>query len=337
MRLKKPFLIALAISFALHLLVISGPAWNLPTLDELLAPDEGAPLEAHLVAHPGPVAVRPARPKHKPVPKRPVPANEKVSRDGTPSVAPPPLPEPVAEPAAEDSPAGPTEAESGPAAPAVKMTLPRFARIEYRVTMGESGFWIGSAVQELRHDETSYSLRSNAETVGLVRLFKPASMLNVSEGDIVASGLRPRRFRIERSNGKNESATLDWEAGEVRLASGRRYPLEPGAQDLLSMFAQLALVGIDGDAVSLPVATGKQVERYDFAVLGEEKINTPRGEQLTLHLRNRQPDGKESTDVWLGLDDARLPIKIRHIDRRGDIFDQIVERIDYEEPKEGTR
>jgi negative regulator of sigma E activity len=87
----------------------------------------------------------------------------------------------------------------------------------------------------------------------------------------------------------------------------------------------------------VPVATAKQVEHYEFAVLGEERIATPRGERPTLHLRNRQPDGKEATEVWLGLDDARLPIKIRHIDRRGDIFDQIAVRIEFEETKEGTR
>lgn len=332
MRLKRPLLVALAISFVLHLLVISGPAWNLPTLDELLQPDEGTPLEAHLEPHPGPVAVKPVRRKQKP----PAPAKKIVSRDGTPDVASAatsgPATDVVPEPVAEEA-----VVEPVPDLLAVKMILPRFVRIEYRVTMGESGFWIGSAVQELRHDETSYSLRSSAGTVGLVRLFRPADMLNVSEGDIVAGGLRPRRFRIERSNGKNDSATLDWETGVVQLASGRQYPLEPGTQDMLSMFAQLALLGTDGDVVSLPVATGKRVEHYDFTVLGEEKINTPGDERLALHLRNRRPDSKEATDVWLGLGEARLPVKIRHINRQGDIFEQIVERIDYEEPREGKR
>jgi hypothetical protein len=68
MRRSRPFLVALAISFALHLLAISGPGWNLPTLDELLAPDDEPPLEARLMAQPGPPAVQPkrARPKRAP-------------------------------------------------------------------------------------------------------------------------------------------------------------------------------------------------------------------------------------------------------------------------------
>lgn len=339
MRRSRPFLVALAISFALHLLAISGPGWNLPTLDELLAPDEGPPLEAHLVAHPGPAMAAPARPRPKkrakpaPVPQPEPDSGVKVSPGGT-----PPAPEvPAAEAAGTEEAAPAAEAEPVATLPAVAMTLPGYARIEYRVTMGESGFPIGSAVQELRHDEASYSLTSTAETTGIVRLFKPARIVNVSEGDVVGSGLRPRQFRMERSTGNNESATLDWAAGLVRFASGKEYPLAPGSQDMLSMFAQLGVVAIAGDSFTMLVATGKRVEQYEFAVLGEEKLATPLGERSTLHLRNRQPDSKEATEIWLGLDDARLPIKIRHIDRRGDIFDQIAVRIDLEEPKEGQR
>ncbi|MBI4995364.1 MAG: DUF3108 domain-containing protein [Rhodocyclales bacterium] len=331
MKLKRPLFVALAISFALHLVVISGPAWNLPTLEELLEPDEGPPLEAHLVAHPGPVAVRPAPVK----PRKPKPAapavEDGVGRGSTPPAAEPVPPEPVA------GPAEPATQEAVAALPTVPMILPNFVRIEYQVSMGEGAFPIGSAVEEVRHDGTYYSMRNTAETTGLVALFRRAKIVNVSAGEIVASGLRPREFWARRDNGKGEAAHLDWDAGQVRLDGGRQYPLEPGTQDMLSMFAQLGLVRIDGAVVSLPVATGKKVERYDFAVLGEERIATPRGERRTLHLRNRQPNGKEATEVWLGLDDARLPIKIRHVDRRGDIFDQIAVRIEFEETKEGTR
>lgn len=332
MKLKRPLVVALAISFALHLVVISGPAWNLPTLEELLEPDEGPPLEAHLVAHPGPVAVQSARPKpRKPKPAAPAPAvEETVSRGSAPSAveAPPPV---------SAEPVEPPMQEAAAALPTVPMTLPNFVRIEYQVTMGEGAFPIGSAVEEVRHDGTNYSMRNTAETTGLVALFRRAKIVNVSAGEIVTSGLRPKEFWSRRDNGKGEAAHLDWDAGQVRLDGGRQYPLEPGTQDMLSMFAQLGLIRIDGAVVSMPVATGKKVERYDFAVVGEEKIATPRGERRTLRLRNRQPNGKEATEVWLGLDDARLPIKIRHVDRRGDIFDQIAVRIEFEETREGTR
>jgi hypothetical protein len=178
---------------------------------------------------------------------------------------------------------------------------------------------------------------NSAETIGVFGLLRPAKITNVSEGEVVDGGIRPRRFKVERSSGKNESAALDWESGLVKGSGGREFTLEPGTQDLLSMFCQLSLLPIDGPVVSLPVVTSKRVERYDFEVLGEETINTPRGPRPTLHLRNRQPNGKEATEIWIGLEDARLPVKIRHVDRRGDMFEQVAASIEYEEKMEGAR
>jgi hypothetical protein len=325
-----PLLVALALSLALHLFVISGPAWELPTLDDLLNADEGPPLDAHLIAPPGPPAVKPKRVKPKPRPA--APPEEKVSHGDTPPVAEAPPVSPP-EPADEED-DGPMEQLA--ALPDVKMTLPRFVRIVYRVTMGEAAFPIGRTVQEIRHDGTRYSMRNDAETTGIVRLFRPARMVNVSAGEVVASGLRPLEFWNRRDNGKGDAGHFDWAAGLAQLDNGRQYPLEAGTQDMLSMFGQLAMMTIEGNGLSMQVATGKKVERYEFVVLGEERIDTPRGERPALHLRNRSPNGKEATEIWLGLDDGRLPIKIRHIDRRGDIFDQLAERIELEET-EGTR
>jgi hypothetical protein len=355
MKLRKRFLFALAISIALHVVVISGPGWYLPTMDDLLFADEGPPLEARLVAQPRLAAEATVRPKPKPKKPRPAAAKPsppsdtaKVSRGvtgGNPrgSTAPEienPAPAPVAEAAdttkAEEA-IPPVESPPAIVAPAPQhIALPKFVRIRYQVTMGENGFVVGSATQEIRHDDTTYSLRSAAETVGIAWVFRPAKIVNVSEGEIIAGALRPRDFRIERSNGNHESAHLDWQTGQAKLSNEKQFALEPGTQDMLSMFAQLALMTIDGNVVSLPVVTGKKVERYDFTVLGDEKIATPRGDRMALHLRNRQPDSKEGTDVWLGLDDARLPIKIRYLDRRGNLFDQVADRIELEET-EGKR
>jgi hypothetical protein len=172
---RHPLLIALVLSLALHLLVISGPAWELPTLDDLLNADEGPPLDAHLIAPPGPPAVKPKRVKPKP---RPAPPNEeKVSHGDTPPAA-AVSPEPVAVAASETDADEPTEPVAA-ALPAVTMTLPGYVRIVYRVTMGEAGFPIGRTVQEIRHDGARYSMRNDAQTTGIVRLFRPARIVNV--------------------------------------------------------------------------------------------------------------------------------------------------------------
>lgn len=345
MRLRKRFLVALAVSIALHLVVIAGPGWHL-ALDGLLEPDAGRPLEARLVTPPAPAARPVARPK----PKKPRPAAP-VATPG-PVVSPaPPHEEPAAAVEAVEAVAPAPEVEraetvadepeffdGGPASiPALQneIALPRYARITYRVSYGDNGFVVGEAIQELRHNGSAYIVRSSAETTGIVRLFRRAKIVNTSMGEIVGGRLRPQEFRVER-NDRIETAVFDWTSGIVSLSNDRQIALPAQTQDMLSMVCQLALMPIAKEAVSIPVLTTKTVERHDFEVLGETTIGTPLGDKRALHLRNRQPDGKQATEVWLGLEDARLPIRIRHTDRRGDTFDQIVERIEFEEAKEGS-
>jgi hypothetical protein len=336
MKLRRRFLLALMASLALHLGVLTSPSWRLPLFDELLHQDLPVTIEARLAAPPRIIVPTPVRPK--PQRRRPV-------REVAPAlpVTAPAVSEPLAatpeeqapEPAIDSGPA--PEAEIPPAAPPpVEMALPRSVRIRYQVSMGEGGFIIGEAIQELRHDGLTYEMRSSAATTGLAGLFKPVRVVNVSQGDVAAGGLRPREFRIERDKGNTESARFDWQVPRVVLSNGRDFPLEPGAQDMLSMFGQLPLMLGENTVFSLPVVTGKKVERYDFAVLGQETIMTPRGERATARLRSSQVNSKESTEVWLGLEDALLPIKIRYVDRRGDVYEQIADSVEFDSKMEGT-
>jgi len=50
----------------------------------------------------------------------------------------------------------------------------------------------------------------------------------------------------------------------------------------------------------------------------------------TLHLKTQTGT---TTELWLALDHGLLPIKIRHIDRKGDIYDQIVNEMGTPEEK----
>lgn len=336
MKLRRRFLLALMASLALHLGVLTSPSWRLPLFDEQLHHDQPVTIEARLAAPPRIVVPTPARPK--PPRRRPV-------RDVAPALpvtapAVPELPaatpaEPEPEPAIDSSPA--PEADIPPAAPPpVEIALPRSVRIRYQVSMGEGGFIIGETIQELRHDGLAYEMRSSAATTGLAGLFKPVRVVNVSQGDVVAGGLRPREFRIERDKGSTESARFEWQVPRVVLSNGRDFPLESGAQDMLSMFGQLPMMLGEYNLFSLPVVTGKKVERYEFAVLGQETVMTPRGERATVHLRSSQENSKESTEVWLGLEDALLPIRIRYVDRRGDVYEQIADRIEFDWKTEGA-
>lgn len=326
MKFRRRFLFALMASFLLHVAVVTGPGWYLPTLGDLLHPKKPQMLDAWLIkqankAAPRPIPVpvpRPARPKPKPrsgmelVPQTPVSAPEPI-----------PVPEVPPKAEAEDNPSAETVA---PEAASNAIVLYPHVWIRYSVAKGEGGLIIGQAVEEFRNDGDTYFLRNTTETIGLARLFKPVSLIHSSEGQVVDGHLQPREFRIERNGDASESAFFDWPQRQVWLKE-RRFDLAPGTQDMLSMFCELALIPISGGSVSVPVVTGKKVENYEFTVVGEERLATPMGEQPTLHLRTLGT-GDEKTDVWLGLDFARLPLRIRYVDRKGEVYDQVAGSIE---------
>lgn len=346
MKLRHRFLVALMASLAVHLTVLSGPAWLLPALDEWLRPEPAPALEARLLpreAVPSPVLRKAQRPRPDPA-ARPVARTREAATTAAVPAETDQAPVPTREGTEPQLPTealarAPDLAEDVPE-PAVEagieaIALPRHIRIRYRVTMGEGGFVIGQASHDWRHDGRSYWLNSTAETTGLAALFKAAKVTHISEGDVIDGALRPRSFRIERDGMAAESARFDWDAGRVLMSGGRGdAELKPETQDMMSMFGQLALMKlIDRSRFSLSVATGKKVETYEFAVLGIESIQTPLGERQALHLRT----GTGDTEVWLShqADTARLPLKIRHVDKRGGVFDQLAESIEFDDAVDG--
>jgi hypothetical protein len=348
MTVRRRFLLALMASLALHLSLVAGPAWLWPDLEELHAPLSGTPLAARLATPPDavPLVPRPESPR-KARQRRPVPGPEVVV-PGFPAEAdetPPERPEAaVAVTSAEGLDLREESIYTGPrpeVAPGSMLhDLPGRLRIRYRVTMGEAGLLIGQASHDWRHDGETYQLTSVAETVGLAAIVKSARVEHVSRGDVVDGRLRPREFRILRDGVVVESASFDWPAQRVRLSrEGLDMALEPDTQDMMSLFGQLATMNlVDRSPFPVPVATGKKVETYEVAIDGIEEIFTPLGRQSTLHVRIRSGD-REATEIWFGRtgEVARLPVKIRHVDRRGGVFDQVAESVEIEGTTEGTR
>jgi len=322
-------LVALMVSTLIHAGVVTVPTWQLPWLARSLHANNGQPLDAWL-QRPGattpsravtPRPGRTARPHAVASPDAVVVPNMPVAQ-----AEPPPQPLPIPE-------AGPASAASDDAAvarpeqaAATGELLSLHVRIDYSVAMGEHGFVIGETVEELDNDGTTYRLRTTTGTTGLARLFKRVDVVYTSAGDIIDGHLRPRRFTAERDGKADVNALFDWQQGPAAVLGDRQYALLPGTQDMLSVFCELALQPILGNSVTLPVATGKDVEVYRFAVIGEEQLVTPMGAQPTLHLRTvgREP---RVTEVWLGLNQARLPLRIRYVDRDGQVFDQLAGNI----------
>lgn len=208
--------------------------------------------------------------------------------------------------------------------------------IRFAIYKESLGLQIGRAEHRWEfHEDGSYRLSGVTETSGIAALFKPVRLEIESKGKMVAGGLQPDTFRSFK-NGKdaNENADFSWSplgpaSGSMVAAvslsrDGSVRPISPGTQDILSLNYQLAYLGKLAEGASIGVVTGKKYERYALDSLGEEEIEVPAGKFRTLHLRAMTDN---VTEIWIALDDTRLPVKIRFTDKKGESFEQVATEI----------
>lgn len=150
-----------------------------------------------------------------------------------------------------------------------------------------------------------------------------------STGDITGTGLAPTRysdkFRSERA------AHFDRQQGRITFSANTpQAQLEPGAQDQLSIFAQLAaMVGGDplafpvGTTVTIQIAGTRNAEEWVFTVEREEMLYLPGGHVPTLKLvRLPSKDYGQKIELWLAPELGFLPARIKITFANGDYLDQ---------------
>lgn len=351
--LSRPRLaIALAASLLLHLLLFGG----LHGIEHSAEPDDGPVIHAALVAPPPP----PPPPEPAPAPAaRPVPKAPPRVRQPRPA---PPVSEPSAStaPAAPVSPAEPSatsehaQADAGTGARdqagedhmpppvddavAVKPqdVLPGEAKLEFDVYRGDA-LRIGETRYHWVHDGQRYRMDTVTETTGLAALLKPLRIDQRSEGELTDDGLRPQRFSQTSSSGKpaEESVLFDWAGSRVMLRSGAKTAdeaLTPGAQDMASLWLEVIWRAQYGGNFDFAVATGRRYSpRWFVPDEDSSSLDTGLGRLLVKRVAMRAPPGDNQIEVWLAPDLRWLPVRIRYTDRKGDVYDQRVRRIEYDQ------
>ncbi len=181
-----------------------------------------------------------------------------------------------------------------------------------------------------RHDGQKYEARLT------VSAFLVGSRTQSSEGSLTPQGLAPSRFSDKRRRG--EQATHFDRAREriVFSANSPEAPLQPGAQDRLSLLLQLgALMGGDparfapGSQLSFQTAGPREAEAWQFTVEGPETLSAAGRAVDTLKLV-RQPRKTYDIRVELWLDRAppHLPVRTRITQSNGDYLDQTLRSIE---------
>jgi len=192
--------------------------------------------------------------------------------------------------------------------------LPDDLEINYALT---SAIADAHAVYRWQRDGDHYRITGEGAADGFFSLFLDGRMLQESEGTVTRSGLKPARFVERKPNTQDEGLEFDWAAHQVTFELGEKKKtgkLAENSVDWLSMIFQLAHVPPPEGAhdMKLSVLTQRRQYHFDLQVLGFEDISIPLGRVHALHLRHENPLEREQVDVWLGVDQHYVPVKMRY-------------------------
>lgn len=219
-----------------------------------------------------------------------------------------------------------------PPAPTFAAQWATQGRAVFEVRHAGSGLVVGRSEHRWQHDGRRWSLRLATEPAGVAALFSKARAVQESHGIFVPGGLQPLEFRSEKNGKPKGSARFDPVAGRIELGTGERVPMNGQTQDLLSLFYQLGAEDLTRSRFTLALTTGRKLAAYQVSVRGTQTLDSGVGQHQVRHLRivpagdaqqAESVESTESTEVWLDTT-SRLPVRIRHRDRKGDVFDQIL-------------
>ncbi|MCT8175394.1 DUF3108 domain-containing protein [Variovorax sp. CY25R-8] len=149
-----------------------------------------------------------------------------------------------------------------------------------------------------------------------------------STGVIGPSGLEPERYSESR---KAEVAShFARDRGEVVFSNNAPpVPLQPGAQDRMSVMMQLGgLLAASperypaGTRIAIQTVGARDADVWVFVVGDEEKLNLPAGEYLARKLtRDPRKPFDRKVELWLAPAYGYLPVRIRQTEPNGDFAD----------------
>lgn len=294
-------------------------------------------------ATPSPATPTPPVEPAAPIAPLPEPPVEQAVAQAAAASAPEPASEPTSEPAhaptpapalpASDEPASaapaaalaPAQTPAAPARDATRpLTIPGSIRLAFDA-VGKRGRLDYKAMGELTWLQNGDSYDMRLEMGDWIIGKRVLS----STGKLSAGGLAPTRFsdkfRSERA------AHFDRQSGRIVFSANTpQAELRPGAQDQLSIFAQLAAL-VAGDPGAFPVGTTlaiqtagpRDAETWVFSVEHEELLYLPGGQVPTRKLvRKPNRDYGQTVELWLAPELAFLPARIRITFENGDFLDQ---------------
>ena len=224
----------------------------------------------------------------------------------------------TAEPAATAAAINPstaTQASTSASNAASSFAWPPSTRLTYKLSGHYRGPVDGTAQVEWLRQGNRYQVRMGT-AIGPV-----LSRNIVSEGELTARGLAPRRFTGEQKVIFRDAKRwrLDFEPDRVQLADGSSVPSQAGVQDEASQFVQLTWLFTTqperlrvGQTIELPLVISRKLDRWVYDVVAEETLYFPFGAVPTLHIKPRREasGGDMSAEIWIAPTLQYLPVRI---------------------------
>lgn len=165
-----------------------------------------------------------------------------------------------------------------------------------------------------------------------VKMFLLGSRVQTSTGTLGPEGLRPERFADIRRG--ERAAHFERDSGRIRFSSNApEAELQPGAQDRLSLFLQLAALlqarpGKEGEVLSFQVAGTGGAEVWRFEVGPEETLALPAGEIVARRVVRHPRDPHDTlVEMWFAPSLQHLPVRLRLTQANGDVADQLLRQL----------
>lgn len=165
-----------------------------------------------------------------------------------------------------------------------------------------------------------------------VRLPLLGSRVQTSTGRLGPSGLLPERFADKARS--ERAAHFEHEQQRIRFSSNApEAALQPGAQDRLSVFLQLAArfnaaLPPAGQVIDIQVAGTGDADVWRFVVGEEVTLKLPAGELRARRLVREAPGPRDTqVELWLAPALDHLPVRIRLEQSSGDQIDQQLSRM----------
>ncbi len=221
-----------------------------------------------------------------------------------------------------------TEKKRAPAASAARplppAQPPASTRLDYAVTGRIKGIAYNA---EGRLDWTLGDGRYSARME--MKVFLLGSRVQTSTGRVGPAGLSPERF-ADRSRSE-KAAHFDAEQNRIRFSNNAPDAvLQPGAQDRLSLFLQIAgllqarpQAYASGQTIEMQVAGTGDADIWRFEVGDEVTLSLPAGEvraRLVKRLPRKEFDS--TVEIWLAPGLQHLPVRLRVTQANGDVADQ---------------